>query len=94
MAPSDDKIEKALVDAVYHIFKTDNDNLTVNSARQHAAAALDLDANFFKESPEWKDRSKDLIKDLAVRDLLSFLTFSPYVVTISHHRHLLNPLPS
>ena len=67
MAPSDDKIEQALVDAVYHIFKTDNDNLTVNSARQQAADALNLDADFFKVSPEWKDRSKDLIKELAVR---------------------------
>ena len=64
--PSNDKIEQALVDAVYHIFKTDNDNLTVNSARQHAADALDLDTDFFKVSPEWKDRSKDLIKELAV----------------------------
>ena len=92
MAPSDDQIEKALVDAVYHIFKTDTDNLTVNSARQHAAATLELDVNFFKDSSDWKERSKDLIKDLAVCSPLRasslpyvfcppFVCFASYLVT-------------
>ncbi len=67
MAPSDETIEQALRDAVFDLFKNDTDNLTVNKARQQVASELGLDPSYFKDDPEWKDRSKDLIKDLAVR---------------------------
>lgn len=67
MAPSHETIEQTLRDAVFDIFKNDPDRLTVNKARQHVVDKLGLDSTYFKDTAEWKDRSKDLIKELAVR---------------------------
>lgn len=71
MAPLDETIEQALRSAVFDIFKDDPDSLTVNKARQHVVEDLKLEATYFKDTPRWKDRSKDLIKELAVRTVLA-----------------------
>ncbi|KAK2049622.1 transcriptional regulator [Colletotrichum somersetense] len=64
MAPSDAKLEAALLDAVRNVFKTDLDNLTVNFIRKRVESDLGLEDGFFS-SGDWKDKSKKLVKELA-----------------------------
>ncbi|OBR16216.1 Transcriptional regulator [Colletotrichum higginsianum IMI 349063] len=64
MAPSDKKLETALLDTVRDVYKTDLDNLTVNFIRKRVESDLELEAGFFS-SGKWKDKSKKLVKELA-----------------------------
>ncbi|KAK2014382.1 hypothetical protein LZ32DRAFT_195455 [Colletotrichum eremochloae] len=64
MAPSDAKLETALLDTVRNVFKTDLDNLTVNFIRKRVESDLQLEDGFFS-SGDWKDKSKKLVKELA-----------------------------
>ncbi|KAF6836923.1 transcriptional regulator [Colletotrichum musicola] len=64
MAPSDKKLEAELLSAVRDIYKTNSEDLTINFVRKRVENDLDLEDGFFS-SPEWKDRSKKLIKTLA-----------------------------
>ncbi|GKT55813.1 transcriptional regulator [Colletotrichum tofieldiae] len=64
MAPSDKKLEAALLDTVRDVFKTDLDNLTVNFIRKRVESDLELEDGFFS-SAKWKDKSKKLVKELA-----------------------------
>ncbi len=65
MAPSAKKLEAELLQAVRQVFDSDRANLTVNVVRKKVQEQLGLDDNFFVQGV-WKDRSKRLIKDLAV----------------------------
>ncbi|KAF4957715.1 hypothetical protein FGADI_2954 [Fusarium gaditjirri] len=62
MAPSEDKIEEALLDATYQIYQATPDETTVNKVRKQTEENLSLDEGFFSNA-EWKQRSKNLIKD-------------------------------
>ncbi|KAJ0165151.1 hypothetical protein CTA2_12217 [Colletotrichum tanaceti] len=64
MAPSDKKLEAALLDTVRDVYKTDLDNLTVNFIRKRVESDLELEDGFFS-SGKWKDKSKKLVKELA-----------------------------
>lgn len=61
MAPSDDKIEQALLDATYQVYRAAPDDTSVNKVRKQAEEDLGLDDGFFA-SGEWKKKSKDVIK--------------------------------
>ena len=65
MAPSDKKIETELLKTVREVFESDKDELTVNTIRKRVESDLDLEDGFFSTG-EWKDKSKKLIKELAV----------------------------
>lgn len=65
MAPSDKKIQAALLEAVHGVFKSNKDDLTVNFIRKRVESELELEDGFFS-SGKWKDKSKKLIKELAV----------------------------
>lgn len=67
MAPSDKKFEAELLGAVREVFKTDKDQLTVNHIRKRVESDLGLEDGFFS-SGKWKEKSKQLIKELAVID--------------------------
>ncbi|RCI12955.1 hypothetical protein L249_0033 [Ophiocordyceps polyrhachis-furcata BCC 54312] len=62
MPPSAKELERALIDATCHIYKTDPDAISVNSVRRHVEQKFALEADFFASS-EWKSRSKTLIKE-------------------------------
>ncbi|WYZ34090.1 hypothetical protein EsH8_I_000366 [Colletotrichum jinshuiense] len=64
MAPSDKKIQAALLEAVHGVFKSNKDDLTVNFIRKRVESELELEDGFFS-SGKWKDKSKKLIKELA-----------------------------
>ncbi|KAL0939727.1 transcriptional regulator [Colletotrichum truncatum] len=64
MAPSDEKLETELLNAVRDIWKSDREQLTVNFIRKRVEDDLDLEDGFFS-SGKWKDKSKKLIKELA-----------------------------
>ncbi|RSL72647.1 hypothetical protein CEP54_000660 [Fusarium duplospermum] len=61
MAPSDDDIEQALLDATYQVYRAAPDDTSVNKVRKQAEENLGLDDGFFA-SGEWKKKSKDVIK--------------------------------
>jgi hypothetical protein len=80
MAPPTTKVlELALEQSVRNIFNSDDrDNLTVNLVRKRVQDQLNLREGFFVRGV-WKDRSKTLIKELAVRVLTSSLqTTAPW----------------
>ncbi|CVK87184.1 uncharacterized protein FMAN_05690 [Fusarium mangiferae] len=62
MAPSEDEIEQALLDATYQVYQATPDETTVNKVRKQTEENLSLDDGFFS-SAEWKQKSKSLIKD-------------------------------
>ncbi|KAF5988345.1 transcription factor [Fusarium coicis] len=62
MAPSEDEIEQALLDATYQVFQATPDETTVNKVRKQTEENLSLDDGFFS-SAEWKQKSKSLIKE-------------------------------
>ncbi|OHF01230.1 transcriptional regulator [Colletotrichum orchidophilum] len=64
MAPSDKEIEATLLATVRDVFKTDNDNLTVNFIRKRVESDLEIEDGMLS-SGKWKDKSKKLIKELA-----------------------------
>ncbi|KAF2772600.1 hypothetical protein EJ03DRAFT_266582, partial [Teratosphaeria nubilosa] len=58
--PHDAAIEQCLRRVVRDALKNDME-MTVKKARAHAEEELALDAGFFKDTPAWKERSKDII---------------------------------
>ncbi|KAH7029006.1 uncharacterized protein B0I36DRAFT_324843 [Microdochium trichocladiopsis] len=64
MAPPSTKIlERDLKTVVRELWKAGGDNLTVNGVRKRVEEMHDLDEGFFN-GPDWKDRSKTIIKGL------------------------------
>ncbi|UPK89341.1 hypothetical protein LCI18_000276 [Fusarium solani-melongenae] len=61
MAPSDDDLEQALLDATYQVYRDAPDDTSVNKVRKQAEENLGLDDGFFA-SGGWKKKSKDVIK--------------------------------
>jgi hypothetical protein len=71
MPLSTDHLEDALRSAVEEVYRSeDQNNLTVRFVRDKVENELGLDQGFFVK-PEWKDRSKNLIKSWAVRTIPS-----------------------
>lgn len=66
MAPSSKKLKSALVDATVQVFNAEPDATTVNKVRKQAETNLSLEPGFFSGA-EWKQSSKDLIKEHVVR---------------------------
>ncbi|KAH7250049.1 uncharacterized protein BKA55DRAFT_512468 [Fusarium redolens] len=62
MAPSEDEIEQALLDATYQVYQATPDETTVNKVRKQTEENLSLDEGFFSNA-EWKQKSKSLIKE-------------------------------
>ncbi|KAG5820313.1 hypothetical protein H9Q74_008941 [Fusarium xylarioides] len=62
MAPSEDEIEQALLDATYQVYQATPDETTVNKVRKQTEENLSLDDGFLS-SAEWKQKSKSLIKE-------------------------------
>ncbi|KAF5567065.1 transcription factor [Fusarium phyllophilum] len=62
MAPSEDEIEQALLDATYQVYQATPDETTVNKVRKQTEENLSLNDGFFS-SAEWKQKSKSLIKE-------------------------------
>jgi hypothetical protein len=63
MAPSSSALVAQLKKSVKNIFDTDREQLSVKKVR--SAVELDLESGFFL-SPEWKDKSKQIIKEHVV----------------------------
>ncbi|RGP78084.1 transcription factor [Fusarium longipes] len=61
MAPTDDEIEQALLDATYQVYQANPDETTVNKVRKQTEQDLGLDDGFLA-SDDWKKKSKELIK--------------------------------
>jgi hypothetical protein len=71
MSLSTDRLEGALRSAVEEVYRSENqNNLTVRFVRDKVEHELGLDQGFFVK-PEWKDRSKNLIKSWAVRVIIT-----------------------
>lgn len=67
-APSEGLLEQALRNAVREVFWSgDMDKLTVKRIRKSVEADLDLQDNFFKNDPAWKEQSKNVIQSEVVR---------------------------
>lgn len=66
MAPSDNQLEDILRNTVEKVYRSENQNdLTVRFVRDRVEHDLGLPRGFFS-TPEWKDKSKVLIKSWAV----------------------------
>ena len=65
MAPSGKDLEAALIQSTSTIFAEDSENISVNKVRKHVESELDLEDGFFTNG-EWKQKSKDLIRDYVV----------------------------
>jgi hypothetical protein len=66
MPPTDATVEAELRQVVHDIFNSDQrPNLTVNLVRKHVQDKLGLADGYFSDK-KWKDRSKLIIKGLAV----------------------------
>ena len=71
--PSEATVRKQLQDIVISLHKAGNtDDLTVNRVRTRAEEALGLEAGFFNSSSNWKQKSKDTIKEAVVSSCLNF----------------------
>ena len=67
-APSPVVLEQALRNAVKDVYRSgDLDNLTVKRIRKVVEADLDLEDDFFKNDPHWKEESKAIIQSEVVR---------------------------
>lgn len=67
MPAAEERLEQALRHAVQVVYKIgDLEELTVKRMRKAAEESLHLYEGFFKESEEWKDRSKRIIEEEAV----------------------------
>ena len=65
--PSDSSLEKALRDAVRHVYETGRlENLTVKRVRKVAEERLDLEEDYFKNNSSWKEKSKTIIQSEVV----------------------------
>jgi hypothetical protein len=65
MAPSDEEIEQALLDATYQVYQAFPDETTVNKVRKQTEENLSLEDGFLS-SGDWKKKSKELVKERAV----------------------------
>lgn len=66
-APSQRVLQQALRNAVREVYRSgDLDNLTVKRIRKSVEADLDLQDDFFKNDPAWKDESKIIIQSEVV----------------------------
>ena len=65
MAPSESELVLQLKSSVKTFFVSDRDQLTVKKVRSAVEEELDLETGFFL-SPEWKDKSKQIIKEHVV----------------------------
>lgn len=65
MGPSVKELEAALIEGTYQVFSTDPDATTVNAVRRHVENSQGLEDEFFL-SEEWKQRSKNVIKEYVV----------------------------
>jgi hypothetical protein len=72
MAPSNDEIEQALLDATYQVYQAYPDETTVNKVRKQTEENLSLEDGFLA-SDDWKKKSKELIKQRVVRFTLQLL---------------------
>lgn len=61
MAPSKKELEKALIEGTKAVFTEDPDATSVNKIRKHVEEKLGLDEGFFT-GPDWKSKSKEIIK--------------------------------
>lgn len=69
MAPSDNQLEGILRNTVEEVYRSDKqDDLTVRFVRDKVEHDLGLAHGFFS-TPEWKDKSKLLIKSWAVSNI-------------------------
>lgn len=67
-APSTAALKQALRDAVREVYRSgDLDNLTIKRIRKSVEANLDLQDDFFKNDPAWKEKSKNIIQAEVVR---------------------------
>lgn len=67
-APSEVVLEQALRNAVREVYRSgDLDQLTVKRIRKFVEADLDLQEDFFKNDPAWKEKSRNLIQSEVVR---------------------------
>jgi hypothetical protein len=76
MASNTKKLKSALVDATVDVFNAEPDATTVNKVRKQAETNLGLEPGFFSGA-EWKQSSKDLIKEHVVR-VGAFTLFSGF----------------
>lgn len=81
MAPSAKKIQDALLDGTYDVFKASPGDTTVNKVRKHAEQELGLEDGFLSR-PKWKAKSKMLIKERVVR--IFFFFYSPSTIHPTH----------
>lgn len=66
--PADATLEQALRVAVRQVYKSKNlVNLTVKRIRKSVEGDLDLQDDFFKNDPAWKEKSKTVIQSEVVR---------------------------
>ena len=66
--PTDATLERALRAAVRQVYESKNlENLTVKRIRKSVERDLDLQDEFFKNDPAWKDKSKTVIQSEVVR---------------------------
>ena len=66
--PADATLEQALRVAVRKVYKSKNlVNLTVKRIRKSVEGDLDLQDDFFKNDPVWKEKSKTVIQSEVVR---------------------------
>lgn len=69
--PSTAVLEQALRTAVREVYRSgDLDNLTIKRIRKSVEGDLDLQEDFFKNDPVWKEESKNVIQSEVVRVLL------------------------
>ena len=66
--PSKAVLKEALRNAVREVYRSgDLDNLTVKRIRKSVEVDLDLQDDFFKCDPAWKEESKNIIQSEVVR---------------------------
>ena len=68
-SPSDEVLEQALRKAVQDVYDDGNlELLTVKRVRKAAELDLGIEEDFFKTTPDWKERSGEIIKAAVVSD--------------------------
>lgn len=65
--PDDALLEQTLRDIVR---KGDIEPVTINTVRAAAEETLGLESGFFKKHADWKEKSKNIISDAFVRQIL------------------------
>ena len=64
---SEGVLEQALRNAVREVYRSgDLDDLTIKRIRKSVEVDLDLQDDFFKTNPAWKERSKNVIQSEVV----------------------------